>query len=534
MASAWQQAGEIQRANQRIRQLQMSLVVGASLETRHFSKLADEAMLRLCAPVLSRIGLSAAPGTETMLAKVRTTTIPVQALTPAMRRIGRERGPLTRRVVAQGGTRFSRGTWVATLEAGTAGLPAPSTFDLTTMTAVSQHMAPPGNFRAYTDVTGSAIANWGGMPWFLVRAEGEPVPIEFSFSHGPAANDSPSARAFRKAAVQHLTRVDSGRSTTMPSHIPPVQVSTIRGTLSQQTQPQQTIAGLAQGFVSVGSKPLRPSPPVAIGAHAAPAPGTGLDTVMWAPSFPQPMYEPLRDLSQELLLPGLDAVETDRVLGLETNRRFIESFLVGLNVEMGRKLLWRGFPTDQLGTYFDQFWGGGADIPPLHDWGARTLGEAPTPRENFVMLMRSALLRRYPNAIIYLTPALARSAGRTPSADPADEKLPVFSGAAEPDINFVGFDVPADQVANGGPDHPQGYYLVIQQHPTEPRFGLPERTAVGGASHLSIAAGPPAGLPLNGLQWGLNAAHMAGILRRLPVRLAIHASQFFTSTAPHS
>jgi hypothetical protein len=223
------------------------------------------------------------------------------------------------------------------------------------------------------------------------------------------------------------------------------------------------------------------------------------------------------------------------VLGLETNRRFIESYLVGLNVEMGRKLLWLGFPTDQLGTYFDQFWGGGADIPPLHEWGTRALGDAPTPRENFVMLMRSALLRRYPNAIVYLTPAVPRGGGRTPSVDPADEKLPVFSGAAEPDINFVGFDVPANQVANGSPDHPHGYYLVIQQHPTEPRFGLPVGAPVGSGSHLTIAGGPPAGLPVNGLKWGLNAAQMAGILRRPPVRLAIHASQFFTgtSTAPH-
>jgi hypothetical protein len=530
MASAWQQAGEIQRANQRIRQLQMSLVVGNSLQARHFMKLAEEATLRVSAPVLSRIRLSSAPAAQTMLAQVKTTTIPVQALTPAMRRIGRERGPLTRRVVAQGGTRFSRGTWVATLAAGHAGLPAPSTLDLATMTAVSQHMAPPGNFRAYAAVTGAVIANWDGMPWFLVRAEGQPVPIEFSFSHGQAANDSPSARAFRKAAVEHLTRVDPGREITPSRPILPVPLSEIRHTLSQQTQPLLTIAGLAKGFVSVG---LRPGLPVDI--RTAPATETGLDTVMWAPTFPQPMYEPLRDLSQELLLPGLDAVEPDRVLGLETNRRFIESYLVGLNVEMGRKLLWRGFPTDQLGTYFNQFWGGGADISQLHDWGTRALGDAPTPRENFVMLMRSALLRRYPNAIVYLTPAVASGGGRTPSVNPADEKLPVFSGAAEPDINFVGFDVPADQVANGSPEHPQGYYLVIQQHPTEPRFGLPVAAPPGSASHLTIAAGPPTGLPLNGLQWGINAAHMAGILRRLPVRVAIHASQFFTrtSTAPH-
>ena len=45
------------------------------------------------------------------------------------------------------------------------------------------------------------------------------------------------------------------------------------------------------------------------------------------------------------------------MLGLKTNRRFMEAYMVGLNVEMGRELLWRGFPTDQRGTYFDHFWG---------------------------------------------------------------------------------------------------------------------------------------------------------------------------------
>jgi len=534
MASAWEQAGEIQSANQRLRQLQMSLAVGTSLQAKHFAKLADEARLRVSAPLLSRIGLSSASGTETLWAQVKTaTTIPVQALTPAMRRIGRERGPLTRRIAARGGTRFVLGTWVEALESGTAGLPAPSPLDLETMTAVSQHMAPPGSFRGYAAVTGPLVADWGGVPWFVVRAEGQAVPIEFSFSYGSAANDSPSARAFRNAAVEHLTRVDPGRAATV-LRIPPVPLGTILDSLSQHTQPQQTVPGVGRGSVSVRPNPQQQAVLAAAGSPATLASGTGVDTVMWAPSFPQPMYEPLRDLSQELLLPGLDAVGADCVLGLETNRRFIESFLVGLNVEMGRELLWRGFPTDQLGTYFDRFWGGGPDIPPLHLWGMRGLGDAASARENFVMLMRSALLRRYPNAILYLTPAIASSGGRIPSVNPADEKLPLFSGSAEPDINFVGFDVPADQVANGSVDHPQGYYLVIQQHPTEPRFGLPVGAAVGSASHLTVAAGPPAGLSLNGLVWGLNAAHMAGILRRLPVRLALHASQFFTaSTTPH-
>ena len=48
---------------------------------------------------------------------------------------------------------------------------------------------------------------------------------------------------------------------------------------------------------------------------------------------------------------------------LETNPRFIESYMVGLNHEMARELLWREYPTDQRGTCFRQFWDLSAVVP---------------------------------------------------------------------------------------------------------------------------------------------------------------------------
>lgn len=146
------------------------------------------------------------------------------------------------------------------------------------------------------------------------------------------------------------------------------------------------------------------------------------------------------------------------------------------------------------------------------------------------MLVRSALLRRYPNAVIYLTPAQqGGSHTRTPSENPADEKLPVFACSMQPDIAFFGFDVTADQAT--GADGGSGYYVVIQEHPTEPRFGLHDGVSVGSASHVAVGADAPTGQPLNNLVWGRNAAHMAGIVRRLPSRLAIHASLFLPAAA---
>jgi hypothetical protein len=256
----------------------------------------------------------------------------------------------------------------------------------------------------------------------------------------------------------------------------------------------------------------------------------GIEAVLMAPSFPQPMYEPLKEKSQDLLLPGLDKVEPERVVGLRTNRAFVEAYMIGLNFEMARELLWRGFPTDQQGTYFKHFWGNDAgsaatsDIDDLRKNPGRALGTAPAnaPADQFVLLLRSSLLRRYPNAIIYLTSALTG----TPTIPPPDI-FPIFNGAMEPDVNFFGFPLtPAAAVGSG--TNP-GYFVVIQEHPTEPRFGLDDdpvvTTALANKSHLVIGTQPPAGVPLKGRTWGKNSAHMAEITRRLPVRITIHASQ---------
>ena len=74
------------------------------------------------------------------------------------------------------------------------------------------------------------------------------------------------------------------------------------------------------------------------------------------PIFADPMYRPLRDLSSELLIPNLNLIPNNTITLLETNPRFIEAYMVGLNHEMARELLWREFPTDQRGSYFRQFW----------------------------------------------------------------------------------------------------------------------------------------------------------------------------------
>jgi hypothetical protein len=81
-----------------------------------------------------------------------------------------------------------------------------------------------------------------------------------------------------------------------------------------------------------------------------------LHPVIWYPEFHRPIYHFLRAMSQEHILPGLENVPQNTVGLLQTNRRFIEAFMVGLNHEMASELRWREFPTDMRGSYFRSFW----------------------------------------------------------------------------------------------------------------------------------------------------------------------------------
>ncbi|HEC66833.1 hypothetical protein LCGC14_0603750 [marine sediment metagenome] len=176
-----------------------------------------------------------------------------------------------------------------------------------------------------------------------------------------------------------------------------------------------------------------------------------------APVFPQPMYEALRDLSNELLLPGLEFIPPNTIGFVETNQKFIESYIVGLNTEMAREFRWREYPARLDGTYFRQFWDVSEYYPPqnvrteianyidnriarniiasddrdveiekeieerlkdidyIHRWRNQYLGFNPTPNSlmfavdpdtgeeirKLVLLIRGDLLKKYPTAVIY-------------------------------------------------------------------------------------------------------------------------------------
>jgi hypothetical protein len=233
------------------------------------------------------------------------------------------------------------------------------------------------------------------------------------------------------------------------------------------------------------------------------------------PEFDTPMYEPLVKTDKDGFVPNLHLVEPDSVTLLETNQRFIESYMVGINHEFARELLWREYPTDQRGSYFRQFWdvrkkiAAAADQPaaretfkdikPLHRWPIdNDLGEndnreeGPEPEEELVLVIRGELLKKYPNTIISAQPAKWQITNGQPDKskerqldDSVAPIFPLYEARVAPDIYFFGFDLTAE-VARGDDtvDDKPGWFFRIEEVPGDARFGFDISREPG--SHLNV------------------------------------------------
>lgn len=291
------------------------------------------------------------------------------------------------------------------------------------------------------------------------------------------------------------------------------------------------------------------------------------------PDFDDPMYKKLADISSELLLPNLKLIPQNTISLLKTNPKFIESYLVGLNHEMGKELLWREYPTDQRGSYFRQFWDvngiikpdenktpaelGEAhkDIKPIHTWPlASSLGDhnnriTQNNTEQLVLVIRGDLLNKYPNTFIFAQKAVAGHIAGEPEIDRdltdaefRDHiKFPLYKAEVGPDIKFFGFDLTIEQARGTETTSPFtdnfGWFFIIQQVPGEPQFGMDVNFNQGDdgltwddlawdqfASDMTfIKAGVKPSMDPETIKWGTDAASMAYILFQKPSMVAVHA-----------
>jgi hypothetical protein len=524
LASAWQQAEGIFKTNQLLKQAQLARAAMQQLYRQHFTIAAPEALMLLTAPLHSRVMASPV----TIRATVRGSRVPERMLSGTFRRVTRPR----RRVGTGVNTRpalltrvnsgelafvppaappsgmvsieqvsdtlaslsdreFLRRWWwivlalviLAILIGVVAGIAAAfmvlavaavSFFVLRARAKAIQAKVDAANHLGESAFTPDTVAAVPPNPVFQVVPPGSPPPAS-----GGGGPDSAAAFAFRVATSDFFTYVQA-----LP-HDPPVapqlELAALKTTLLARLDPVVTVPRRTLSLVSLSSliNWLPPDP---------------IEPIMAAPQFPQPMYAPLRDLSPQYVLPGVDLIQPDTLGILQVNRAFIEAYMAGLNHEMARQLLFNGYPTDQRGSYFRQFWDVAAyvrqpgdpsdpaalrellkDIPLEHTWKKPLpLGDHPNRtdivQDNVVLLVRGELFKRYPNAIIYA--GKAKRVGSQRVLDETDERYTIFRGTLSDDITFLGFNLSRDDAQGGTPTSPEGFFFVFQEQPSEPRFGL--------------------------------------------------------------
>jgi hypothetical protein len=565
MASAWEQLGDIEKINQRLRQAQLSRAVNEKYHVT-FSRFSEDAFVKVVAPAQSRVSVAQPnqpAGKVSLLAqKLVRSLVPLSAVSAPLRKITRPRGAINRHYAKEG-------------DAGVQGVFR--LFNKSNALTLDVRRNPSRGAVTIDEVTDKVKAMVDQAKGLILNPK--PVP------HMERASDTffrildslrlnflgiairtkepmpPFTTEFSQSAKRHhedLIRLFK-RPTSPVAFREVIDPKDLKATLLISLNPARTVSNAVLGGAHIKSPNLLT--------------GDELEPIMDAPTFPQPMYEALRDLSQDYLFPGLERVPPNTVQLLQTNAKFIESYMVGLNAEMSRELLWRDYPTDQRGTYFQQFWDTAAagaqaqlDIStPIHQWGNRALGSTAVRAggDTLVLLIRGELLRRYPGTVIYAVKAVLREGKRELATDHPKqsndqtplEAYPIFRGTLEPDVTFVGFNLtPADMVAG------EGWFFVLQQQPTEPRFGLDDDPFGAGESgkipelaswndlnwahlgstpeklkalsHVPVRGNrltptppePPAP-PHKGI-WGHNSAHMAYITKQRPARVAIHATEF--------
>ena len=436
MAAAWDQIGDVLAANQRLRRLRFAQQAGFVWHRAHLEAVASTnrgAALALTAPVHSRV----MSGTVTMRTHVAASKVPPVLVAPTMRRLVRPRsrlmralpfdeerpaasliervnrgevktapskvtppGAVTVRQVADGALPSAAPDWLIDLLRRApwsvyvpmllaiiiAMILWPIGFAIPAVIAALIGAAVTGILlgvlrrvrRADTlteeGQTPESIVGLPASPDFaLTQPHGSSPPITLSGS----ANDNAVATRFKQALVDLNTVVRANAAADTVGENGPDRATldlsdAVRTTL-RAVDPAVTIPRLARR--QIGSARI-----------AAEQSETFVEAMAY-PVFDMPMYAPLRDLSDELLIPNVNLIENNSITLLETNQKFIEAYMVGLNHEFARELLWREYPTDQRGSYFRQFWDvssffAGAvedeaalrerlrDIPPLHRWPA--------------------------------------------------------------------------------------------------------------------------------------------------------------------
>jgi hypothetical protein len=566
MNYAWQQIGDVLAANRKIRHLQLATEVATLWHQRSLTPLANvnaERAFAMTAPVAGRLRM----GKTTVAFTQAQSLVPPVLTSAAMRRVVRPGARMMRQLPFD--AKATRSNMLARINAGEVSAAPPKAVPpaLPTVDQAAGAAHPAGAPGWILDL----LAKYPWLPWAVLIAllviaivllfvlpmpagaiaavvaaavgigafaqlrnwqnadapaqgmsESNQTPASVdalpsnpgfvivdptsTVTSAPGATDSATAARFKTALRDSFTLAEAARIAGQRPAPVALDLAAATQTLVAGVDPRITIP--RRGLATIG-----------IPAWIRDQIGADFNEVMAYPKIDLPMYEPLKQISTELFLPNINLIAQNSITLIETNQNFIEAYMVGLNHEFARELLWRGYPTDQRGSYFRQFWDVRGfidsegqsgdplkeklyDIPELHRWAKDSkLGEhnnrippGQPPKPQAVLVIRGELLKKYPTAVIYAQHALwprnqdgtvdfTRPRMLDQPSTPAEEqspplgkiRSPLYEAKADPDIYFFGFDLTIEQAKGGTGENPNddaGWFFVIKERPGEPRFGF--------------------------------------------------------------
>lgn len=613
MEEAWKQAGDVVEANKKMQLLQLLVQISSAIFSRHIVGLAQTRFMQVTQKMQSKV--LGSPVTIHHL--VKNSKVAAAVLSPTFRRLTRANGAVMKKL--DPGKTVQETNLLKEMNDGrlTPAGPKPETKNLATHDDTAKRMKEeiPAFIRALAkykwllliiglllalllffiagiiaavivavavvgtviyaaaqerklksiELVTTAAATTQTLAAVPPRSEfAVTLPGATNVNVATGASDNVQAAKFRSAMNAFLAMTEVPAYSFIDK--PRLDIQNSVNKVAAAIKPEIAFVNRWKKIITVGGAPVETINPV----HAY-------------PDIKFPMYEPLRDMSSEYLVPNLKLIEQNSITLLETNPPFIESYMVGLNYEFGSELLWREYPSaDQRGSYFRQFWDVARvvnkdnlpeeefeeqmkDIKRIHEWLNRTAlgthGNRPaTAGKQLVLVIRGELLKRYPNTIIYAQKAkwsadeakleIDRSGGE--GADDPNLRFPQFGANIDPDISFIGFDLTKDQAVGrisgetqsekntypDNDDHELGWFFVIREVPGEIRFGLddgdanpPRATEWDDLSWQHLPEGAKVidttqaiNAAVEGtVQWGRNSADMATVLYQKPAMVAVHA-----------
>jgi hypothetical protein len=554
MNYAWQQIGDVLQANQNIRRLHFATAASSRLYARHLITAASDParVLSMTAPVASRVLFSGVTVASLRASVAAPTLVPPVLTSTVFRRVVRPGGRLMRTLPFT--ATATRTNLIERINAGEVTSAPPKTVPagVVTVDQTVNAIVPTGAPANILDL----LKKYPWLPW-LVLAIAILLAIILFFVLGPVAGgiaavaivsagiyvfrllrgwaadeqasqtlsqagqtaasvatypassnfvlstpgssfvptlggtDSATATRFNTALTQSFQLNAAGNIAAQHPAPVAIDLTSISNTMVTAIDPKTTIIRRGLSMIAL--------PPWIIAEI-----GEDFNEVMAYPKIDLPMYQPLEERSADRLLPNINKIARNSITLMETNQRFIEAYMVGLNYEFARKLLWREYPTDQRGSYFRQFWSVGDtidseglsedalkeklyDIPEIHRWEPTSAlgdhnnrippGQPAEPQA--VLIIRGELLKKYPNTVIFAEHAKMSGSLREPdwltaeeekNPPPSKTRTPLYQAHPTDDIYFFGFDLTIDEVKGTGGD--PGWYFVLQERPGEARFGL--------------------------------------------------------------